>query len=102
MKVTLETHGGLAAGIRRLPCVVETESLATAQQKELSQLIAAVKDAPRVDEDSPGRLRDAMTFKISVEDAGETYVYRQSDPNVSEAFANLQAWIERHSASTNA
>lgn len=98
MKVTLATHGGLAAGIRRIPVVVESSTLPEPMGAELVQLVAALKSAPVVSEQRPGRARDVMTYAISVDEDGHTSVFRQSDIGMSEAFADLLTWLERHRA----
>lgn len=100
MKVTLEKHGGLAAGMRQPPCVVESSTLAAKQQEELSGLVAALKAAPTVQHESPGRMRDAMTFTISVDDSRSPTVYQQLDLQMSDAFATLLTWIEKHSSAS--
>lgn len=100
MKVTLEKHGGLAAGICQPPCIVECSALPVGQRMEVSRLVAELKKAPPLETENPGRMRDAMTFSISVEGDCQVEVYRQVDLHMSEPFANLLAWLERHSAST--
>lgn len=98
MKVTLTKHGGLAAGIRRSPDVVESSVLPEPVAAELVKLVAALKAAPVVSEEKPGRARDAMTYTISVDEDGQVSVFRQSDTGMSEAFANFLTWLERHRA----
>ena len=87
MKITLTTHGGLAAGIRRPPRVVESSELSESAARELARLVAAVKNAPVAEDASSGRARDAMSYTISVDDDGKTKVLRQSDTAMSPAFA---------------
>jgi hypothetical protein len=99
MKVTLSTHGGLAAGVRRLPLIVESSTLPKGAAAELAQLVAAVKAAPSVKEERPGRARDAMSYTITLEeDSGERSVINQSDTAMSPSFAALLEWLDRHSA----
>jgi Emfourin len=99
MKVTLSTHGGLAAGIRRPPLIVESSTLPKGAAAELAQLVAAVKAAPSVKEERPGRARDAMSYTITIEeDGGERSVINQSDTAMSPSFAALLEWLDRHSA----
>src|SRR5919112_1169836 len=80
MKVTLATHGGLAAGIniRLPPRVVDTETLPRPAAAELSRLVAAAKAvnaSPAGDE----RVRDAMSYTITVEEHGQSTTLAQSD-----------------------
>jgi hypothetical protein len=98
MKVTLTKHGGLAAGIRRPPRIVDTDTLPKPAAVELARLVAAVKAVPAAEEDGPGRARDAMSYTITVEDDGRPTVLSQSDTTMSPAFAGLLNWLEKHPA----
>lgn len=99
MKVTLAKHGGLAAGIFRPPRIVESSTLPEQVAAELAGLVAAVKTAPAVKEERPGRARDAMSYTITIEeDGGEPSVLRQSDITMSPSFAALLEWLEHHPA----
>jgi hypothetical protein len=97
MKVTLAMHGGLAAGMRRPPRIVESSTLPKQAAAELERLVAAVKAAPTVKEKRPGSARDAMTYTITLEeDGGEVSVISQTDVAMSPSFAALLEWLERH------
>src|SRR5262245_21157565 len=98
MKVTLTSHGGLAAGMRRPPCVVESSALPERAAADLARLVAAARTAPAVREQDPGRARDAMSYTITVEENGEATVLRQSDAALAPAFADLVAWLKQHGA----
>jgi hypothetical protein len=99
MRVTLTRHGGLAAGIRLAPRVVDSSCLPKDAAAELEQLVRAVKAAPAVEEQRPGRARDAITYTLTLEeDSGETSVIKQSDTAMSPSFAALLEWLDRHSA----
>jgi hypothetical protein len=101
MKVTLATHGGLAAGIRRQPHIVDSVALPEPSAQELGRLVAALKATPAVEEETPGRARDAMSYTITIEEnGGEPLVLRQSDITMSSAFSALLQWIESHSAAS--
>jgi len=100
MKVTLTTHGGLTAGIRRPPSIVESSALSEPAAAELTRLVAAAKGDPAVKAVKPGRARDAMTYTITVEEDGQPTVLRQSDTAISPAFAALLTWLQRHCAAT--
>jgi hypothetical protein len=100
MKVTLATHGGQAAAInlRLPPRVVDAEALPENAARELAQLVEAAKTAPTAREGGPGQARDAMSYTITVEDAGRSAVLTQADTTMSPAFAALLAWLERRLA----
>ena len=100
MKVTLKKHGGLAAGVRQSPCVIDSSTLAATQHDELSSLVSELQAAPAVEHESPGRMRDAMTYEITIDDNNVPFVYRQADLQMSEAFGNLLMWIEKHSSAS--
>jgi hypothetical protein len=95
MKVTLEKLGGFAA-MRRAPTVLDSAALATSHQQELQQLVTDVREEPLVPPAAGEQLRDAMSYKISVEQNGTTTVYRQRDLEMSAAFQRLMRWIEEH------
>ena len=96
MKITLVQHGGLAAGIRRKPQVLDAHALPTEAAGELGKLVAVAKAEPRPEENEPGRARDAMSYTITVEDGGEPTLLRGSDTNMSPAFAALLDWVEKY------
>jgi hypothetical protein len=97
MKVTLEQHGGLAAGVRRRPRVVETGALAPEAAGELARLAAEAKAAPAPGGSGARRAPDAMGYTITVEDDGQPpLVLRGSDAGMSDAFAALLEWLEAH------
>jgi hypothetical protein len=92
MRVSLRTHGGLAAAItmRLPPKVVDTADLPPEAAAELRDLVSvasetAVRSAPR---------NDAMTYTITVEDAGESSTLTAGDTTMSPAFSKLMTWIE--------
>jgi hypothetical protein len=95
MKVTLEQHGGLAAGIRRLPRVVKADALTREAAEELARLVEAARVIPVAEGDGPGRARDAMSYTITVEDSGRSVLLRQSDTSMSPAFAALLDWFQK-------
>jgi len=97
MKITLNTAGGFAAGIRRPARVVNAESLPESDKQQLKQLVDAVDRAgATVDESSPGRARDAMSYTIAVDDGGQTQQYKQRDGDMSPAFSALLQFINDH------
>src|SRR4051794_12853461 len=100
MKVTLAKHGGQAAGMRRPPRGVDSDTLPKPVAGELARLVAVAKSVPAAETGGPGRARDAMGYTITVEDGGRTTVLRQSDTAMSPEFAALLQWLERRLAGT--
>lgn len=96
MKVTLAKHGGLAAGIRRPPQVVDTDSLSAPLAEELAQLVAAAVAAGTSPGGRPGRARDAMSYTLTVEGGDGRTALTQSDTTMTPAFAALLVWLEQH------
>ena len=97
MKVTLATHGGLAAAInmRLPPRVVDTETLPRPAAAELSRLVAAAK-AVNAFPAGGERARDAMSYMITVEERGQSTTLAQSDVTMSAQFAALLNWLQEH------
>lgn len=100
MKVTLTTHGGLAAAInlRLPPRVVDAKALPGTVAEELTQLVAAAKDARAPTKERPRRSPDEMSYTITVEDRGHQVVLTESDTTMSQEFAALLSWLEEYSA----
>jgi len=97
MKVTLEQHGGHLAGMRRPALVVRTDTLPPDAAGELTGLVAAAKAAaPAPAQGRAGPAPDAMSYTITVENGGQPVLLRQSDTDMSQAFAALLDWIRRH------
>jgi hypothetical protein len=97
MKVTLEKFGGLAAGMRRPPKIVDDAALAPAEADELARLVQVAASNPTpAGAAGPGQARDAMTFKITVEDQGRTTVLTAKDSSLSTPFVALRDWLEKH------
>jgi emfourin len=96
MRVSLATHGGLAAPItsRRPPRVLDTERMPAATAGQLRRLVAAVLAEGRGGRRSgPGG--DAMTYTITVDDGGRSATVTASDTTMSAAFGALLGLIER-------
>jgi hypothetical protein len=103
MKVTLTTHGGLAAAINLglPPRVVNTDSLPEPAAEELAQLVAAAKAAEPAEaaaEAGPGRAPDAMSYTITVDSNGHQDVLAATDTTMSQEFGALLDWLEEHFA----
>lgn len=101
MKVTLTTHGGLAAAINLglPPRVVNTDNLPAPAAEELAQLVAAAKAAKLAEvpaEAGPGRAPDAMSYTITVDGNGHQVVLAATDTTMSREFGALLDWLEQH------
>ncbi|MFK0047684.1 protealysin inhibitor emfourin [Streptomyces sp. NPDC090741] len=96
MKVTLATHGGLAAAVnlRLPPKVLDTDTLPENAAPELARLVAAAVATPKADQ--PSRARDAMSYTITVEDGGRSTVLKQSDAAMTPAFAALLTRLQKY------
>jgi hypothetical protein len=94
VKVTLETHGGLAAGLRLggRPVVLDAAQLPEDDARTLGDLVAAARAEPAAD---PARRSapDAMSYTVTVEDAGGPELLRRSDDGMTPAFAALLDWL---------
>lgn len=103
MKVTLTTHGGLAAAINLglPPRVVNTDNLPEPAAAELAQLVAAAKAAEPAEastEAGPRRAPDAMSYTITVESSDHQHVLAATDTTMSREFSALLDWLEQHFA----
>jgi hypothetical protein len=90
MKITLETHGGLAAGINMQmpPAVIDLDQMPKADADAIRQLVAdAQASAPSTR--GTGQAADAMSYTITIDDDGEYQVLRQSDVTMTPAFSAL-------------
>ena len=98
--VTLTKYGGLAAGMRRPAKTVDTREMPAAAADELARLVKAAQagQATQATAEGPSLARDAMTYKITVEDGDTPVALKQSDTTMSSAFAALRAWLEKYHA----
>ena len=96
MKVSLATHGGLAAGLRlgARPVVVDSALLQEADARALGELVRAARAEPPPPP-AGGSARDAMSYTVTVEDEDEGggAELRRSDVAMTPAFAALLDWI---------
>lgn len=100
MKVTVTRFGGLAAGIRKPPQIVDSSGLAESTAAELKGLLESARNKPAIPEARPGSARDAMTYRIVVEGEAHPLVLSQSDTTMSPEFSALLAWVDRHARGT--
>ena len=96
MRITLQTHGGIAAAIPRRPLHVETGSLPDEDAHQLKQLVASVVTSARPPD--PASIRpDAMTYTLTVEDGAGVQTVKQHDANLTPEFSNLLGQLMKHS-----
>jgi hypothetical protein len=98
MKISLAKHGGHAAGmlLGRPPRVLDTGTLSPTAAEEVSRLVEAARAVLPVEDNGPGRARDAMSYTITVEEGDCKTVLKCSDANMFSTFANLLGLLERH------
>ncbi len=77
---------------------MDSSKLTEADAEELFELVAALKASPKVEEQGPGRARDAMSYTITLEEDDGHSVFRQSDTTLSPEFAALLQWVELHAS----
>lgn len=94
MRITLEKHGGLA-GLRLPPRTIADASLSPDQRAELIALIEAARNEAPAAKAAADRVRDAMTYVITVDGEAGSAVLKQSDGAITPAFAALLAWVEK-------
>ena len=95
MRVSLATHGGLAATIvRRLPPrVLDTDQLPDAEARELRRLVDAASADPGGGYPA-SHARDAMTYTITVVDGAQSATLTSADTSMSPAFGALLTWVQ--------
>ena len=96
MKLSLATHGGLAAGMRRPVQTVDTDKLPAAAAREVTAAVAAARASPGGADSA--KARDAMSYVVTVEEDGASTELRQSDATLSPEFDALMACLEKYAA----
>ena len=92
MRITLVTDGGLAATVLAglAPQVLDTDTLPEEAGAELRRLVSAAAGSVTEGSGEPvGPAADAMSYSITVEQGGRTFVLVQSDTTMSAEFAAL-------------
>ncbi|WP_029432391.1 protealysin inhibitor emfourin [Blastococcus sp. URHD0036] len=94
MKVTLETHGGLAGGLRLggRPVVLDAARLPEDDARTLGDLVAAARAEP-APQSARRSAPDAMSYTVTVEDGSASDVLHRSDDGMTPAFAALLDWL---------
>jgi hypothetical protein len=95
MLVRLETHGGIAGGIRRPAQTLDTDRLSTEAAAELARLVAAARSTGAVTQQIPGRVRDGASYAITVEDDSSRIVLTAGDGAMPPAFAELRRFVQQ-------
>jgi hypothetical protein len=93
MRMTLQTHGGLAA-IRRKPVSLDTGSLEPGQAKSVENLVRTLLATASAPSGEP--LPDAMSYTLTVEDDGKTAVVKQRDGGITPEFERLLDQFATH------
>ena len=93
MRITLTRHGGLLAGMKRPPRIIDVTSLDPARAERLRALVASALGAQR-DREATRVMPDAMSYAIAIEDEGRVVTLKQAEPTESSPFADLLEFIE--------
>lgn len=101
MRLELKTSGGIATfpGLQK-PVVLDTETLGAPESAEVTRLVEAAQPRtlpPHLP--SNKNVRDARTYVLTVEDAGERHTLTRSEPLAEPELAALIAFIRKHARS---
>jgi emfourin len=101
MRITLTRHGGLLAGMKRPPRIIDVTSLDPGRAERLLALVASALGAQRdrevaADASAVARsaMADGMSYAITIEDEGRVVTLKQAEPTESSPFADLLEFIE--------
>ncbi len=90
----MRIFGGIAAGIRRPPIVVDSSRIAPEQCRELERLA----HSPGIRATTPASPRpDEMSYHLTIEDGASVREARQSDSTMTPDFAKLVDFLTRSS-----
>lgn len=95
MKVSVTQDGGIG-GLRLKPIVVDSSALPSSEAAELKRLVEAARSNPSKTEVAPGRARDAIAYRIVIDDEHSQTELGQTDADMSAAFDRLVAWLQHH------
>ena len=98
MRLELKTSGGIATfpGLQK-PVVLDTETLEATESAELTRLVEAAQLhalPPNVPPNTS--VRDARTYVITVDDAGQRHTLIRSEPLAEAGVAALVAFVRKH------
>ena len=94
MRITLTRHGGLLAGMKRPPRIIDVTSLDPDRAERLRALVARAIGAQRDLVETRSAKPDAMSYSIAVEDDGQVTTLKQTEPTGSSPFADLLEFLE--------
>lgn len=93
MRISLQTYGGIAGGMRLPARSLDTAALGEDDAEKTARLVdAALRDHPHA---PPSAARaDAMSYTIAIEDGGKASAITENDMSMTPAFAALLEWLE--------
>jgi hypothetical protein len=94
MRITLTRHGGLLAGMKRPPLVIDDTSLDAVRADRLRTLVARAIGAQQVRADLRV-MPDAMSYSIAIDDDGQVTTLKQTEPTEASPFADLLEFLEK-------
>jgi emfourin len=94
MRITLTRHGGLLAGMKRPPRIIDVTSLDPERAERLRALVARAIGAQRDRAEARSAKPDAMSYSIAVEDDGQVTTLTQTEPTEPSPFADLLEFLE--------
>jgi hypothetical protein len=96
VRVRLAAHGGFAGGLARPERVVDLGQLDPAQAESLARAVkAAITESAGRAAESREPLPDAMSYSITIEDAGEPTTLVGGDGDMPPQFAQLLSELQR-------
>jgi emfourin len=95
MRITLTRHGGLLAGIKRPPRIIDDTSLDPERAERLRALVARAIGARQDPVEARSAKADAMSYSIAIEDGAQVTTLKQTEPTESSPFADLLEFLEK-------
>lgn len=93
MRITLTRHGGLLAGMKRPPLVIDDTSLDASRADRLRTLVARAIGTQQ-DRADVRVMPDAISYSIAIDDDGRVTTLKQTEPTESSPFADLLEFLE--------
>lgn len=93
MRITLTRHGGLLAGMKRPPLVIDDTSLDASRADRLRTLVARAIGTQQERADVRV-MPDAISYSIAIDDDGRVTTLKQTEPTESSPFADLLEFLE--------
>lgn len=89
MKIHFEQSGGFVAGVRRLPVIIETDSLSAEEAKKWQELVTAADffNLPAIS--SSAAARDAFSYRVTVESGEKQHSIQTQSGSVPTVLAPL-------------